>query len=714
MRELAVDFGTSNTVAAVRASPHERPRLLAVDGWQVLPSAVWLAPDGELVVGVDAQRQARLDPTRYEPTPKLRVDEVEVLLGDRVVPVVDLIAAVLRRVAGEARRQLGGEPHRVVLTHPADWHRIRRNTLRAAARAAGWSGPVSLLAEPVAAAAHFAEVTSHERVVHPGQALAVFDMGGGTTDTALVHRGRDDGWRVLAEAGTPDLGGGDVDQLLLEHIRSSVGPDRPEWGELVRPSGPAARRAARALADDVRAGKEALSRYPQTDIPLPDPLPDAHVTRAELEGLVRPRLERTVAMLAGTVGTARSDLAGVFLVGGATRMPLVATMIGERLGVVPVAVESPESSVALGALTTRAASDFTEPGAPLGEERPPEDGDAVTAVTRATGTGEEPTRRLADGPASADPRGAAAGGAVPPGAEAPTRSIRAEDGPTSRVTATPVGGHPAVAPAQPAPGAAPTGYPATRPVDASRVYRVDQAPWQPAPPAPRDRRGGHRRVWSVVALVAVVVAVAIAVVQLWPVSGDDVSGQDPAGPGDGGRATEGPPGTTSRVAETRTHEAGDPAKPVPGGPVDPSVGELFREEALRDFAGSAAAGAEECAPADMPVLDMVVGSGDAVTCEYTVDGVGWTVTFLSGSGACEVALLASSLGESHGAGTWSGGGYSGRYQFGSLPAGAPVSAALTYTADGEPLCGAVEPSGGTSVTPEQLVTFWEDNVRPVG
>ncbi|WP_016700777.1 Hsp70 family protein [Actinoalloteichus spitiensis] len=689
MRELAVDFGTSNTVAAVRTSPHERPRLLAVDGWQALPSAVWLAPDGELVVGIDAQRQARLDPSRYEPTPKLRVDEAEVLLGDRVVPVVDLIAAVLRRVAGEARRQLGGEPDRVVLTHPADWHRVRRNTLRAAARAAGWSAPVSLLAEPVAAAAHFVEVTSHDQVVRPGQALAVFDMGGGTTDTALVHRGPDHGWRVRAEAGTPDFGGGDVDQLVLEHIRASVGADRPEWGELLRPSGPAARRAARALADDVRAGKEALSRYPQTDVPLPDPLPDAHVTRAELEALVRPRLERTVAMLAGTVGAARADLAGVFLVGGATRMPLVATMIGERLGVVPVAVESPESSVALGALTTRAASDFTGPGRPPGEERPPDDGEAVTEVTR--GAGEEPTRRLADGPA-AGPPGAAAGTTVPTDADAPTRSIRPEDAPTHRVAATPAG--------------VPTGYPATRPVDASRVYRLDQAPWGPVPPGQPGRGGGSRRVWFVVALVVVVVAVAVAAVLRWFVPAGDASRQDLVG--DGGR------GGTSRIAETWSSGAEPPSEPDPGEEVDPSVGALFLEAGLQDFAASAAAGAEECGPADMPVFEMVVGSGAAVTCEYTVDGVGYTVTFLSGRGACEVALLATAFGESQGSGTWSGGGYSGRYRFASLPAGAPASAALTYTAEGEPLCGAVEPSGGTRVTPEQLVAFWEDNVRPVG
>ncbi|WP_086818658.1 Hsp70 family protein [Allokutzneria sp. NRRL B-24872] len=361
MRELSVDFGTSNTVAAVRTAPGLPPRLLAVDGWPVLPSAVWLAPDGQLVVGRDAERQARLDPSRYEPNPKRRIDDVEVLLGDRVIPVVELIAAVLRRVADEARRQLGGEPDRVVLTHPADWRLIRCNTLRAAARAAGWSVPVQLLAEPVAAAAHFAE---NGAVVAPGQALVVYDLGGGTTDTAVVQRIGHDDWQVLAEAGLSDVGGTDFDQALTEHVRATVDRDHPLWTEIRRPGTAAARRAARTLADDIRAGKEALSRYPQTDIPLPDPLPDAHVTRAELEALVRPGIERTVSMLSGTIassGLDRSRFAGIYLVGGGTRMPLVAQVINDRLGVLPVAVESPESTVVVGALSIPPMQDATDP-----------------------------------------------------------------------------------------------------------------------------------------------------------------------------------------------------------------------------------------------------------------------------------------------------------------------------------------------------------------
>src|ERR1044071_9041601 len=94
---LGVDFGTSNTVAVARW-PDGRARPILVDGSPLLPSAVYAEPDGQLIVGRDAVHSARIDPGRFEPNPKRRIDDGEVLLGDREVPVPELITAVLTRV----------------------------------------------------------------------------------------------------------------------------------------------------------------------------------------------------------------------------------------------------------------------------------------------------------------------------------------------------------------------------------------------------------------------------------------------------------------------------------------------------------------------------------------------------------------------------------------------------------------------------------------
>ena len=351
MRVLAVDLGTSNTVAGL-ALDGRPPRLVTIDGSPLLPSSVFLAADGTLLVGRDADRQSRVDPSRYEPNPKRRIDEDTLLLGTSVVPVTTVLAGVLRRVDAEVRRQLGGAPDQIRLTHPAGWGRRRQQVLVTAARQAGLAEHPVLVPEPVAAATHFA--TLSDGGLPDGQALAVYDLGGGTFDVAVVRR-RGTGYEVLAEAGLADLGGVDFDHAVLEHIGASHAErvDARAWAALRAPVDAAGRRAAGALAADVRDGKEALSRYPRVDIALPPPFADLHLTRTEFEELIRPNLSRSIDVLRRTVaeaGLTSDRLAGVYLVGGSSRIPLVARMIQQALGVTPTALDQPETSVVTGAL----------------------------------------------------------------------------------------------------------------------------------------------------------------------------------------------------------------------------------------------------------------------------------------------------------------------------------------------------------------------------
>lgn len=350
MRVLSVDLGTSNT-AVVLAVADRPPRSVEVDGSATMSSAVFANEDGTLVVGTDAERRARLDPARFEPNPKRRIDEGTLLLGESVVPVTDALGAVFARVAEETSRQLAGAmPDEVRLTHPAQWGPVRRNVLLASARLGGFGGDLVLVPEPVAAAAHFASFPGQS--LAPGQALAVYDLGAGTFDCAVVGATQQ-GFTVLAEGGLPDLGGLDVDQVLLEHVGREVSHRDPAaWQRLLRPESTTDRRAQRALREDVRSAKEALSRHPQTEVPMPEPFADVLVTRAELEALIRPSLLRSVELLTSTVGSTgipATSLAGIYLVGGASRIPLVATLIAERLRVVPTSLDQPETAVAFGA-----------------------------------------------------------------------------------------------------------------------------------------------------------------------------------------------------------------------------------------------------------------------------------------------------------------------------------------------------------------------------
>ena len=281
--DLAIDFGSTHTVAALRGRDGLVQPLM-FDGSFLLPSAVLIGADGRVVVGRDAERGARLEPSRFEPNPKRRVDDGAVLLGEQHVPVAHLVAGVLRRVADEAARVAGSLPARIVLSHPAQWGARRRQVLVDAAARAGLPA-VAFVPEPVAAARYFTSVLG--RRVPDGSALLVYDFGGGTFDTTVLQA-TTGGWRVLATDGLPDVGGLDLDAAIVDHLRATVGTKDPEaWERLVHPADDTARRRNRMFWEDVRATKEQLSRSSVASLLVPVLDVDVHLTRDEFERLAR-------------------------------------------------------------------------------------------------------------------------------------------------------------------------------------------------------------------------------------------------------------------------------------------------------------------------------------------------------------------------------------------------------------------------------------------
>ena len=284
-------------------------------------------------------RSARVDPARYEPNPKRRIDESEVLLGDRAYAVTGLIAHTLRRVCTEAVRVTGEPVGRVVVTHPVAWGQTRRGILAAACVEAGLPAPL-LIAEPVAAATYFAGLPDVR--LADGRAVVVYDLGAGTFDVSVVGRGPA-GFQTLGYQGLDDVGGLDLDGLVVGHAVAAVGRANPEvWQRLSNPRDTDDRRHHRLLWDDARNAKESLSRRQTASFPLPLSAGDALITRFEFEDLARPMLMRTVEVTAATIagtGLAADRFAGLFLVGGGSRTPLVATLLHQRQRVAPTTLE---------------------------------------------------------------------------------------------------------------------------------------------------------------------------------------------------------------------------------------------------------------------------------------------------------------------------------------------------------------------------------------
>ncbi len=367
---LAIDFGTTFTSAAVGADG--RIDLIEVDGVARMPSAVlWI--DDAFVVGVAADAQRSAHPDRLERTPKRHLGVREhMILGGQPVSVVDGVAAVLRAVYHEAlRRRDGAAPALVCLTHPARWGEARIGALAEAAARAGIEDP-TFLAEPIAAALRYADVN-----IGPGDHVAVYDLGGGTFDTAVLRR-TDDGFTLVGPPGGDErLGGEDFDHRLADHLRAQIAVTDPE-AALALATSPERiwRVAASELLNQARLAKEALSLQASYTVYLPAPIDrELRVTRPEFEALVRNDLLRTVDELGLSVqkaGLQRDQLAAIYLTGGSSRIPLVTNLVHEAFAQVPNTWEDPKCVVALGAIRADALRDALVPSQPGigGDDRP--------------------------------------------------------------------------------------------------------------------------------------------------------------------------------------------------------------------------------------------------------------------------------------------------------------------------------------------------------
>src|SRR5262249_56936637 len=108
-------------------------------------------------------------------------------------------------------------------------------------------------------------------------------------------------------------------------------------------------RARRAFWTEVRAAKEMLSRSASAPVQIPGTDDAIHLTREELERVAGPLVDRAVdetRRVLGRAGIAPGTLAGILLVGGSSRVPLVAQRLHARFGRGPTVPGQPELPVA--------------------------------------------------------------------------------------------------------------------------------------------------------------------------------------------------------------------------------------------------------------------------------------------------------------------------------------------------------------------------------
>jgi molecular chaperone DnaK len=369
-RVIGIDLGTTNSCVAIMDGDNAVV-IANAEGARTTPSVVGFAASGERLVGQVARRQAvtnaentiyavkrlmgrkfddvdvarQLATCAYEITGASNGD-AHVMARGRTYAPPEISGMVLQKMRETAESWLGEPVTEAVITVPAYFDDAQRQATKDASRIAGLN-VLRIINEPTAAA------LAYGKDLPRAQRIAVYDLGGGTFDVSLLELS-DGVFRVCATAGDTFLGGEDFDNAVVDWLLDKFA--NQNGGYDLRGD----RLALQRLKEAAEKAKIELSSSLTTEINLPFLAATAagprhlevQLTRAELEHLVEPFVQRTLAPCRRAMADAGRDagsLDAVILVGGQTRMPRVQRLVGEFFGREPSRTVNPDEVVAIGA-----------------------------------------------------------------------------------------------------------------------------------------------------------------------------------------------------------------------------------------------------------------------------------------------------------------------------------------------------------------------------
>ena len=347
-KPIGIDLGTTNSATAWVDEAGRSEMIPNAEGELITPSVVYIS-ESEVVVGKNARTAITSHPDMVAQWVKRDMGAAfysHPIRGHYLPPEV-IQACILRKLKADLVRALGPEMQ-AVITVPAYFDEMRRKATADAGEMAGLR-VLDIVNEPTAAAIAFGEVLGYLSAA--GQTrqqltVLVYDLGGGTFDATLLRltAGK---IQTLATDGDVQLGGHDWDQRLVDYaadqfITAHKHDPRQDPATLNR------------LFLDAMEAKHTLSARSRAVIQVnyQGRTLDAVVSREQFEEMSADLLERTAytsRQLLGVAGMEWKDVQRVLLVGGSTRMPMVARMLQTLTGVQPDRTVNPDEAVARGA-----------------------------------------------------------------------------------------------------------------------------------------------------------------------------------------------------------------------------------------------------------------------------------------------------------------------------------------------------------------------------
>ena len=349
-----IDLGTTNSCIAIVETG--APEVIDIHGHSTMPSVV-ASKDGEWLVGKAAYNHLWVAPEDAVASIKRKMDDPQyrVNIGGEELSPIDISAKILRAMVQSAEQETQLRLRNVVITVPAWFQETQRQATLAAGRQADLN-VIQIINEPTAAAiAHQNVPIAEDRE----EKWLVYDLGGGTFDVSVMNV-TSASYEVLASTGNTFLGGDDFDHRLAEKFITYL----RDQHNIDPNSDSVAQTRLRLLAEQT---KVRLSDEPQVRLSEPIPigsqtyLLDCTITREDFEDLIDDLISSTEEKAAQALSEAAVDaksLDRLLLVGGSTRIPLIANRLQSRFGIAPENWLNPDLSVAIGAsLRAAIASD---------------------------------------------------------------------------------------------------------------------------------------------------------------------------------------------------------------------------------------------------------------------------------------------------------------------------------------------------------------------
>jgi len=332
MAYIGIDLGTTfSAVAAIDETG--RPKILHnKEGGNITPSCIIISENNTVDVGEEARKGYGLDPNVAARFKRQMGTNETYEIMDRTFTPTELSGFVLKKLFSDAQNAIG-EVKEAVVTIPANFSHEARDATMQAAKLAGLNVKY-IINEPTAAALYYAYKNDEELA----GIYAVYDMGGGTFDISIIHINGHN-IDVLATNGVSRLGGDDFDAAIQKIVQEKY---KLATGEDLEPED--------YTKNDAENEKKSLSKKEKTSARANRKYID--ISRGEFEESISSLIAQSEMLCESSIHEADislTDIKGVLLVGGSTRMPIVLDSVKRVFGIEPTSSINVDEVVALGA-----------------------------------------------------------------------------------------------------------------------------------------------------------------------------------------------------------------------------------------------------------------------------------------------------------------------------------------------------------------------------